>query len=70
MFNFRSQEHHHHHQSAKENIDSNILNKPRKNSTEDSAIMIQKVWRGYNTRKQNKYLAETSQHSKTQHYIE
>lgn len=42
----------------------------KQNSTEESAILIQKIWRGYNTRKMNKCIAETLQQSRTQQHIE
>lgn len=42
----------------------------KQNSTEESAILIQKIWRGYNTRKMNKCIADTLQRSRTQQHIE
>ncbi|XP_055681002.1 centrosomal protein of 97 kDa [Lutzomyia longipalpis] len=37
--------------------------------TETSAILIQKLWRGYRTRKRTKYVAEKLQRKRTQDYI-
>lgn len=42
----------------------------RLNSTEESAIIIQKIWRGYTTRKMNKCVADTMQRNRTQQHIE
>lgn len=67
VINFRSQEQQQNNQS-KDNVDAEQKSSPI--STEDSAILIQKIWRGYNTRKQNKYIAENLQQNRTQEYIE
>lgn len=42
----------------------------KQNSTEESAIIIQKIWRGYNTRKMNKCIADTLHRNRTQQHIE
>lgn len=57
---------------SKDRVDANAENQisMTQKSTEVSAIIIQKIWRGYNTRKQNKYIAENLQKSRTQEYIE
>lgn len=65
---FRSQEH----SQSKDNTDAGS-SKPKlinQNSTEESAIVIQKVWRGYSTRKTNKHIAENLQKNRTQQHIE
>lgn len=58
----KSQQYHH-----KEKLDStdgsNDIN------AESSATMIQKMWRGYKIRKDNKGIAETLQKKRTQEYI-
>lgn len=38
-------------------------------SIDQSAIVIQKIWRGYKIRKQNKGIAEILQKKRTQEYI-
>lgn len=57
---------------SKDRVDAiaDIQTKSLPNPTEVSAIIIQKIWRGYNTRKQNKYIAESLHKSRTQEYIE
>lgn len=64
----RSQEH----SQSKDIVDaSSSKNKLiNQNSTEESAIVIQKIWRGYNTRKTNKHIAETLHKNRTQQHIE
>lgn len=67
---FRSQEQNN---QTKDNVDASSAKKAplvSQNSTEESAIIIQKIWRGYNTRKMNKYIAENLQKNRTQQYIE
>lgn len=69
----RSHEHSHQNHSSnqsKDRVDANADIHPMPNPTEVSAIIIQKIWRGYNTRKQNKYIAESLQKSRTQEHIE
>ncbi|XP_055303021.1 centrosomal protein of 97 kDa [Sitodiplosis mosellana] len=64
----RSQEH----SQSKDNTDASS-SKPKlinQNSTEESAIVIQKIWRGYNTRKINKHIAKNLQKNRTQQHIE
>lgn len=57
---------------TKDNVDAAAKKKPplvNRNSTEESAVIIQKIWRGYNTRKLNKYIAENLQKNRTHQYI-
>lgn len=37
--------------------------------TENSAILIQKMWRGFSTRKRTKHLVDKIQKKRTQDYI-
>lgn len=76
FFTFRRRSHEHPQQDSnnqsKDRVDASAENRANSmpKSTEVSAIIIQKIWRGYNTRKQNKYIAENLQKSRTQEYIE
>lgn len=54
---------HHNKDKTDSNDTSNDLN------ADLSAIVIQKIWRGYKTRQQNKNIAETLQKKRTQEYI-
>lgn len=54
-------------QQQKENLDTSLgaVNK----TTENSAILIQKIWRGFYTRKKTNYIAGKLQKKRTQDYI-
>lgn len=61
------------HNQSKDNTDACVSKNKKlinQNSTEESAIVIQKVWRGYSTRKTNKHIAENLQKNRTQQHIE
>lgn len=54
-------------QQQKENLDQNNI--PLTKTTENSAILIQKIWRGFQTRKITRHIVEKIQKKRTQEYI-
>lgn len=68
----RSHAHVQHNNQSKDRVDANADSQDTSmpKSPENSAILIQKMWRGYNTRKQTKYIAENLHKARTQEYIE
>ncbi|XP_017110692.1 centrosomal protein of 97 kDa isoform X1 [Drosophila elegans] len=63
----------HQEQSMKQQVDNSLNCEDRliEHVTESSAVTIQKMWRGYHTRKKtNKDIAERLQRKRTQEYIE
>ncbi|XP_055595956.1 uncharacterized protein LOC129746357 isoform X2 [Uranotaenia lowii] len=53
----------------KDSVDSNIPASLNNKTTENSAILIQKIWRGYQTRKKGQNIADILQKKRTQDYI-
>lgn len=70
-FDYRSQEQNNNNHS-KDILDAAPAKKTiaKQSSTEDSAIVIQKIWRGYTTRKATAHIAKNLQTKRTQQHIE